>query len=52
MGVLQAQSLLAIINKEKSELTQALDELKKYSDTLQGLVNTSYETEDDDYFII
>ncbi|XP_019856056.1 PREDICTED: uncharacterized protein LOC109584677 isoform X2 [Amphimedon queenslandica] len=50
--LLKAQSLSTSICEEKSKLTQALDELKEYSDTLQGLVDASYTTGDDDYFII
>lgn len=37
------------MSDEKSELTQALDELKKYSHTLQTLIDESNKSKDHDY---
>ena len=49
LGVFQTVDTLAIMSEEKSELTQALDELKEYSRTLQDLIDEGNKPKDDWY---
>lgn len=40
--------LLAIMNKEKKELIQALDKLKEYRSALKALIDEGNKSKDDD----